>query len=516
MKADMSQKNEPRQLIRDWSNSVLSRFRSVLERPGFFYVIVGLLVFQAAWIALTARFPQAFDEDFHVGLIQLHAGQWLPFFTQQPAGAEVHGAVVRDPSYLYHYLFSFPYRLLGHLTHSFTVQIISLRFLNIALFALGLFVYRALFTRIGVSRRIMHTVLLLFVLTPIMPLLAANINYDNMIFPLTAALFLYVIRFIQTERQSRQIDIAAWLLVVVYGLVAALVKYTSLPLTAAALVVLGYVVWRDKIQGKSGRLQFVWPHKTFLIPICLLIVLLAGLGVERYGVNIVRYHSLSPDCAKVISEKLCHSYAVWERDYQWAQIYPHPSEKGIIAYPFVWLHRMVFETMFTISSRFGSTGLVEYVPAPPLTVVNYTAWVMVFGGLLSVVAFWKKIWDRQELRYLLIIAAFYGFTLFAKNFSQYLHTGEAIAIHGRYLVPIYPLLYAAGVLGFAYLIERIRRPQLKIVLLAVTLVCLTQGAGLITWIFRSDPSWYWSRGDHDLVYRINRPVQTVVHHIIIP
>ena len=63
-----------------------------------FYLIVILFGVQAVWFAFTARYPMAFDENFHFGLIQLHAQQWLPFFTSQPLHAEQFGAVVRDPS----------------------------------------------------------------------------------------------------------------------------------------------------------------------------------------------------------------------------------------------------------------------------------------------------------------------------------------------------------------------------------------------------------------------------------
>ena len=503
---------------RSWLKRLQSWAYAVLGSPRFFYVIAGLLVFQALWIALTARYPQAFDEQFHFGLIQLHAQQWLPFFTHQPSGAEVHGAVVRDPSYLYHYLLSLPYRLLIAWKVSLPLRIIILRLINIAMFVAGLFVYRALLVRIGLSRRLIHTGLLFFVLTPIIPLLAANINYDNFIFLLTAAFFLYAVRFMQTLERERRIDVAGLVLVLIYGVVAALAKYTSLPVTVATLVVMMWVTFRmfRRDEGAGPAVRVNWPKPFFVIISGIIIVALFGLALERYGINLVRYHSLSPDCAKVLSVKSCHSYAVWERDFEWAQIYPHPSLQGIVVYPFVWLHRMVFETMFTISSRFGAGGLVEYVPAPPMTVANYTAWVLVIGALVSATVFWRRLWRQHYLRYLLLISLFYALTLFGKNLSEYLHVGEGVAIHGRYLVPVYPVLYVAGALALGALFDRLHRPSLKITLVLVSLVLLSQGAGLITWIYRSDPSWYWSRGMHDLVYEINRPVQTIVHHILIP
>ncbi len=81
-------------------NFVSSRF--------FFRLIVAVSLLSAVWIALSARYPMAFDEDFHLGLIRLYASHGWPFWSGQPANADVFGAVARDPSFLYHYLMSFP------------------------------------------------------------------------------------------------------------------------------------------------------------------------------------------------------------------------------------------------------------------------------------------------------------------------------------------------------------------------------------------------------------------------
>jgi len=63
-------------------------------------IILGLFLLEALWLVFSARYPMAFDENYHFGLIQLHARQWVPFFTAQPHNAAVYGEVVRDPSYL--------------------------------------------------------------------------------------------------------------------------------------------------------------------------------------------------------------------------------------------------------------------------------------------------------------------------------------------------------------------------------------------------------------------------------
>src|SRR5690348_2593324 len=93
----------------------------------FFYGVMAFFVAESLWIVFSARYPLAFDEEFHFGLIQLHASQWLPFFTSQPPHADAYGSVVRDPSYLYHFLMSVPYRLIRLVTINEVAQIIVLR-----------------------------------------------------------------------------------------------------------------------------------------------------------------------------------------------------------------------------------------------------------------------------------------------------------------------------------------------------------------------------------------------------
>ncbi|HXE10103.1 MAG TPA: hypothetical protein VN554_01620, partial [Verrucomicrobiae bacterium] len=119
-------------------SSLARRTGAILGSRRFFWVILALFVIQAAWIALSGLYPMAFDEDFHLGIIRLYAHHISPFWAGQPPGADAFGAVARDPSYLYHYLMSFPYRLSGLFTHDQTLQILWLRAINIALFTAGL------------------------------------------------------------------------------------------------------------------------------------------------------------------------------------------------------------------------------------------------------------------------------------------------------------------------------------------------------------------------------------------
>ena len=357
-------------------SSLTQKLNSTIQRclgsRRFIWVIIALLILQSLWIALTARYPQAFDENFHFGLIRLHADQWLPFFTHQPANADIYGPAWRDGSYFYHYLMSWPYRLISALTNSEATQVIFLRLINIGIFSSGIFVYRKLFRMLGISERLSNISLLFFVLLPIVPLLAGQINYDNLIFVLTGLLFVYTVRYVQQLRQRTTIDVNAGLHVLLWGLLATICKYTSLPVFGAVVVLLAWETLQIRRSIGSWP-AFTWPRRRVLIFTSLIVLVCAGLSFERFGLNLVQYHSLQPDCAKVLSVERCEAYSPWARDNVFAQIYDKPSLQGILVYPFVWFHRMLYETMFTIGSYFESNGTVTYQAASPLPMALVTA-----------------------------------------------------------------------------------------------------------------------------------------------
>ena len=162
------------------------RIYNLLSSKGFSLFIVLFFIFESAWIAVSAAFPQAFDEDYHFGIIKIYSHHIFPFLNSQPFGANVFGALVRDPSYLYQYLMSFPYRLISYLTPDQLTQVIFLRFINIGLVVICLFLFYKLIRKTGVSKILTNIILLLFILIPIVPQLSAQINYDSLLLPLLA------------------------------------------------------------------------------------------------------------------------------------------------------------------------------------------------------------------------------------------------------------------------------------------------------------------------------------------
>jgi hypothetical protein len=295
------------------------RALTALSSRAFFRVVLALLVLQAVWIALSGLYPMAFDEEFHLGLIRVYAHHLNPFLTGQPPGADSLGAVARDPSYLYHYLMSFPYRLISAFTHDLAAQVLLLRAINIGLFAAGLVLWRRLLLRTRASSAVVNLSLLVFVLIPVVPLLAAQINYDNLLFGLVALALMWTLDIGSGLAARKRVNGTMLLRLVILCLLTSLVKYAFLPIFLAIAVYLA-----ARAYGSLGGWRPVWravraglasTRRRTLILLSAAAVLALLLAGQRYGINLVRYHTPDPDCGSVLSVQHCKAYGPWYRNY---------------------------------------------------------------------------------------------------------------------------------------------------------------------------------------------------------
>ena len=104
--------------------SKLAKVYGFLGTSRFFKILLVIFVVQAFWIALTGRFPMAFDERTHLGIIEYYANHLNPFGSYQAPELNQYGLIIHNPSYIYHYLMSFPWRIITALTDNFIAQII--------------------------------------------------------------------------------------------------------------------------------------------------------------------------------------------------------------------------------------------------------------------------------------------------------------------------------------------------------------------------------------------------------
>lgn len=434
----------------------------------------------------------AFDEDFHIGMIRLYADHWLPFSIRQTDAANVFGSVATDPSYLYHYLMSFPYRALDALGASEMTIVITFRLVSVAMFAYALWLYRKLLLQIKIPAAITHTVLALFVLIPVVPLLAGQVNYDNVLLILVPAAMLLAID-IRNELQSRKMikmQSLLWLLLLLaFG---ALVKYAFLPIAAGIFLFVAYEIIRVLRHDKSWW-QRLWrslkalPHHMKWVFGILFVVAVILLG-QKYGTNLVKYHDPVPDCGAVLSVEQCMPYGPWGRDYNYSQTADQRELKNPITYTVVdWAPGMWRRLYFSIA---GPT--VGYDTQKPLPIVSVLGIVLVLGGVLLLIRYGREIFREYPILWLFMIpSALYIAAVWLQVYKLYEYAAWPVAINGRYLIPLLPLLGVIFALAYAKFFKQIGGLKYAGIAAVIVLVLSLQGGGVTTYIVRSQDKWFW-------------------------
>ncbi len=472
----------------------------------FFWGIVALLILQAAWLALSGRYPMAFDEDFHFGIIRIYSHQLSPFLPGQPAHADVFGAVARDPSYLYHYLMSFPYRFISLFTHDQTIQVVGLRFIDIAFFVCGLVLFRRLLLKTGAPAAVVHVSLLVFVLLPVVPWLAAQINYDNLLLPLTAGALLLTISFSEEMRTRKRFNTKLLLGLLILCLLTSLVKYAFLPIFAAIVVCVLLCVRQTYPSARKLLLSigFGFTLITRRVQWALLLGLVVSLALfmQRDGLNLVHYHTPVPDCSKVLSVKECSAYGPWIRDYDF-QINKVDEEHSPFVFTADWLYGMWLRLFFAV----GGPG-VDYQTRGPLLLPALASIGFAAVGAVAAVVYGQRVFKRYNAPVLWLLALtclFYVAALWLDEYQAYVRTGQPVAINGRYLLPVLlPVLVFSGLALHEALKHRI---NLQLAVAVVAVVSLAWGGGALTYILRSSDRWNW---DNRAVMDANHAVRTVV------
>lgn len=473
--------------MKNFSRKVTTFFAS----PRFFYGVLVFFILEALWFTFTALYPMAFDEDFHLGIIRIYAGQWSPFLAGQPEGAHVFGAVARDPSYLFHYLMSFPYRVVSLFTHQEAIQVVSLRLINVGLFVWSLALFRRVLQRAGSSPALSHVLLALFVLIPIVPQLAGQINYDNLLMVCIAWVCLLAFRLVASFRQQR-VDTTALITLLIVCVCTSLIKYAALPLLVAVVLfvaVMAGLLFRHTAKRFRMRLKDGYLRMSKLTKVSLCVALVVGslLFVQRYGVNLVTYHDPVPDCGTVLTTEQCLQYGPWGRDYLLEQQRPTTFQANPLTFMKAWIGGMQHRLFFAVSGPKTLYATYAELPIPRLTFS-----VLAIASLAAVILWWRQVFQgRAFLVCFLLMIVLYCTVLWLDQFGMYRRAGETVALNGRYLLPV--LLPAGAIAGRALAIglARYKAATLKPYVAAAAILLFLHGGGVFTFILRSDDSWYW-------------------------
>jgi hypothetical protein len=445
-----------------------------------------------------------YDEVYHFSVTKIFSHQLTPFVTNQPTAYDQFGSLAHGNSAIYHYLLSFPYRIIALFTSSTSVQVVLLRIVNIAMATTGLWLFAIMLRNVGFKQKYINVSLLLFSLIPMTPLVTATINYDNMLFPLVALYLLVSIRIIRATEIS-WFDVLA---IIALGSFASLVKFSFLPVFAATVVFLGIFLWRKyKAAFFSNFVKSVRSAKRWqVVTVTIVTIALMGMVTGVYGLSILRYKNPTPVCDQVLSVQRCESYDIYTRNANAIKTRDQRPAEELPQYTYkVWLDYMIQLTNWS-----GNTVNNRQVTKQGLPIMNL---LLFFGSLIGLMIF---IYSLKEMTQKDLSRTYILFTAFALVVSLYMYNAKGYydlhAPYGdqpRYLMSVLPILIAFTVLATGLLLQK--TAKMKLLVLITVLLLFVQGGGLITHILRSDDSWYWQ---NNAVIKINHAAKRVLQPIV--
>ena len=430
--------------------SGVKKFSSFLESNWLTIIILLIFAAEASWLALTSRFPMAFDEGYHFNLIQFFSHRFNPIVTSQPSSTYALGAIVHNPSFLYHYLLSFPYRLIAHFTSSIETQVILLRFINIGRAITSLLIMKKILSRLGLPYILVNILLLVFALTPLVTALSAQINYDNLLI-LVASLSIYLcLRFVQQLR-ANVFELKTLLALICLCFYSSLVKYSFLPIFVGISLVVAWSLlakWHHDRADFTKQLRSSYAKISKKTKLGLAIAGISGLSlfIVFYGVNTIKYHNPVPQCNQVLSISDCSQYYAWDRNYVVAQ-YDHthvPTNKmNVLQYTYFWLKVEAYQLF------------AEIIPTGGLVYIAHSFYLIIIGltivvSICTLINIRKIFKEQKTFLALLVVAMSYLLFLWLDNYNDYLHLGQPLAIQGRDIVPVLIYIYALFGLGVMY------------------------------------------------------------------
>ncbi len=495
-----------------WTN-IKNKFKSYFNSNYFFTTILIFFILEAVWISISAAYPQAFDENFHFGLIKIYARHLSPFLTKQPRGGNPYGDVAVHPSYLYHYLMSFPYRIYAYFIHNQTSQVIFLRLIDVILFTVGLIYFYKFMLEIGLSKIYTNLSILIFTLIPIVPQLAGQINYDNMMFLMTG-LTAYLTAKAIKQLRKKQFNMKLIASIVVLAIFASLVKFAYEPIAAGIGIYLIFVIYQ--VSDKSFKNMWLNLKNNFKsisklskLLIIIFFVIATALFFQRDGLNLIQYHTINPPCNDVLSVAQCSSYSVWFHNYVTHQELinnAYKPNKNLIIYLGQWVYWIWYRLFFAVSGV--KTHFSNY---PPLPLPSAAFLILAVIVIFALIKYRKKIFKTNDyINLMILVITIYLIALIFEGFQTYLYTNVLELMNGRYLIPI--LLFMASIAGF-FLTKLLRyHPRIKIFLAVIIVLMFLEGGGVLTFISRSEDSWLIN---NQTVKTINKTAKHITKHVII-
>lgn len=407
------------------------RLRDLIASKKFFYSLVAFITLSCIFFAASITYRIPSDEFYHLEFISFYADQspiHSPFIANQGLDNFELRDITRTPSYLYHYVLSFPLWMVREFTSSLFAQVFVLRMLTIGIGIASLFVVRRILRQIGATSFVQNMVIGMLGLTGMLLWVFASINYDVP----AIALYLLCVSVALSIVQGKGITTKRLVMFVTLAMLCVLTKVTFIPFLAI-LAVVTLILKRHDLRFVQNLTLKRWKH----IALLALFLVTSFLFVERIGSNIIRYQQIEVSCDKVHTYQQCMQDDVFSRNENQLKVYAtqKASGQGVSYQPYQftqsWL-RMMYER---IHFYFGH----QQMTAGP----GAKAFAVIIGSFMLglAIAFWRRIAETPGERLLLAITASYTLVMYIFNLQTYLKFGQPYAFQGRYLLPVIPFFF---------------------------------------------------------------------------
>jgi hypothetical protein len=468
------------------------KLKQVIASSIFFKIIVILFFVQALWFAGSIQFGIPPDERYHFPFIEYYAEQPIfsgPVLGNQASSTFNLGELQRTPSYLYHYVLSFPLKAINAFTESQQIQVFSLRLINIGFGLSFLLVLRKLLRMIGTSEIANNLTVFALVSTGMFVWLSAAINYDNLA-NLTFLLLVY--NLLALQKKPRLVPLLG---IIFFVIATILIKITFLPTVALAILfylalnVKSYRSIYNKIKSDSKSVLTQQKGRITTIFVGVGVVLMVLLFVERIGLNIVRYRAIEPSCFAIHARDDCLKFM--SKGIEEKAAFRAAKAAGKIPpVNVVDISRDWFVIMYQrLYFYFGHKSIAETSLAKTIAVL-----FVVFIAYLFVVVK-GSIFSNKEQVLLFALLLAYVAMLFALNVLTVIKQGRGYGWQGRYLLPVLPFLYMfiVGAAVKAYQVSTKPRKQFILGIGAVLILGLVYSHSPVISFYRgSDANWYTS------------------------
>lgn len=473
-----------------------------LASKQFFWLVICLFTIQALWVVFSIRYPILFDEVFHFEVIKVFGHQISPIVTNQPIKYDIYGNLTFGSASLYHYLLSYPYRLVASITADFTVQVIFLRIINVLMATTGLFVFARLFKAIGIKQLFINLSIFFFSLIPIVTLVSATISYDNLLFLLTAWFFLLGVQILQTK----DISASRVLQFVIVGIFASLVKFTFLPIFVSGLVFVIAILFKK--YGKHTLAKFTESvknvSKSKQALLIVLFIVISSFFVGRYLVPIIKYGSPIPDCGVTLSRDRCLVSNVYKYESGLKETKLDRPVEPPQQYVLSWLKNIVMQ--LDTSAAVTPRGTLVGIAMPIFAILMATG---AYIGVVALLIAWRKLDKNIGWYFLITMTCVLLATVLLFNAMSYYSAHLDINTQTRYLLSVFPIVMVMSLVAINDIIGN--RHHIKFLVLVMVLLLCTQGGGIIKPILNANNEWYWQ---NSVIIETNNSIKNLIAPLV--